>query len=1472
MAESRIRIVVEADDRASRNLRGIGDAMSSMGSQARGVGGSLRNIFEFAGGQLVADGIRNIAGSLVDLGSQALDSYANLEGLHLSLQAMSALELVNTGFTDDMQAAFEMSTGRAEELFGWIRKLAIESPFETQDVANAFRLAQAYGFTSEQTKRLTQATVDYGAQFNISGANLDRITRALGQMNARGKVGGQELMQLSEAGIGGLGILANAFNVTTEQMTKMVSEGLVPADVAIEAIVQSMEHDAGGAAKRFSETFRGLISSLSDLKEFALADFIAGFAEAVKPALSDFVSAIQSPEISAMIKMWGDQLGNSVAGGVQKIRGAIAGFRSGGIAGLAQALQIPPAIISTINFTAQNIDILKGAALGLGGVLAAGAIVSGLTAVAGALVALASPIGLITLGAMALGAAWTTNFGGIQEKTQAVIDFLRPGFESLLSWITEASQGNFAPLQSGLQGALDTVTATIEGFHWEDFVTKLGDWGTYIAPIAWDALVVAVDWATYIGKLVWDNVFVPLLDWAAYISPIAWNAFVASLSDWGTYIVALDWNSYITAALDWASFVGQLVWDNVFVPALDWTAYVTPVAWSAFIAALSDWGTYVASVAWSAFVSVVDWAAYIAQLAWDNAFIPLLDWTAYVTPIAWDAFVASLSDWAAYIANLDWSSYVTGALDWASFVGQLTWDNAFIPALDWTAYVSPLAWDAFVAALSDWGSYIAALDWTSIITTTIDWATWVPALAWTAFINVLEWSVYAQVLAWDTFVSALDWATAAGTGIDWSGFISTLSWENVATALNWSAYIAAFAWDSFITKLEWTGTIAQMQNWAAYITSVNWGEYITSLDWKSIITTTIDWGVWVTLLPWNTFVTALNWATFVGSFVWTNYISQLQWSTVTQPLTWGNFVASLSNWGAYITSLPWAEFVATLGSWGQFVGEVAWDAFVENLSWPSFVPAFSWSSFVTAIDLSSYVPAFPGWGAFISALNPFGARGNAAGTNSWVGGPTWVGERGAELAQYPNGQWAWLGANGPVILDLPAGTKIFSHDDSLKMSGGKMGAVAVGMNAEGTTRPPAIWPGGGSQFADLTQAAQLGAKYIAQGGDAAGKKIAAAMKKATDELKNALSKVPGLFGASQVTQQQMDLAALGVPQNFADDWLRRLTDEVVNGVNWEGVDIKDAALRAGIDPSLPAKAILELVKSKWNDSSFFAGGKNTELINQDAVKEALQRQADAKSGQQAIYAMFGITPEQAQGQAVALGGTINAGLTQGLIGTGGQNVGTQLLTNMTNGITPDALAPVAAQLTNGIVASISQTSDKEKGQAGTDLGAQLAGAVVTQLTESDALGSVGQTILQKIIDSWSNLSNIDVASKMANAMNVNLGTAEAIQVLQDVGEKIFKIIFQGYDAAASGADYVAPVNTGINNNKKANAAASATSTTNVTPPTAGRSYGQAGGLMAAGAGAGGGAVINNTFMVASPLDIVDVAYQVADIIQKRTRR
>lgn len=191
------------------------------------------------------------------------------------------------------------------------------------------------------------------------------------------------------------------------------------------------------------------------------------------------------------------------------------------------------------------------------------------------------------------------------------------------------------------------------------------------------------------------------------------------------------------------------------------------------------------------------------------------------------------------------------------------------------------------------------------------------------------------------------------------------------------------------------------------------------------------------------------------------------------------------------------------------------------------------------------------------------------------------------------------------------------------------------------------------------------------------KEMEAAAKKMAQEFESALGKVPGLLGTSSVTQEQLDMAAAGVPQNFADDYLRQLTDEVVNKKDWAGVDINDAKRRAGIAPGINDEMALAIFRSKWGDQSLFANGQNLDLINKGAVQADLARQQASASGRNAILGMFGLqgdaVPNFAGNAAVAAqGGPLDQAVVQGdvmaMVATMQSQVNTEEVTKSLNGI------------------------------------------------------------------------------------------------------------------------------------------------------------------------------------------------------------
>jgi tape measure domain-containing protein len=274
--------------------------------------GGLGDIGKIALGTVLGGAITGAVRGMSELSSEALTAYANYERLGLSLQQLVATEKLNSGEAENMAQALEMAGGQAQELLQWTQKLAIESPFTSSGVAKAYQMSMAYGFTTKEAQRLTKALIDFSAGSGKSEDTMSRVALALGQIQAKGKLAGQEVLQLTEAGLNVNQILANAFGKSTQEIVALREEGLIPAGMAIEAIIRQMESDFGGAAKRQSQTFTGLLSSLEDIREVNLRDFFGPSLEAVQPLLNDFVTALQDPRTRDSIKEAGAAFGNLV--------------------------------------------------------------------------------------------------------------------------------------------------------------------------------------------------------------------------------------------------------------------------------------------------------------------------------------------------------------------------------------------------------------------------------------------------------------------------------------------------------------------------------------------------------------------------------------------------------------------------------------------------------------------------------------------------------------------------------------------------------------------------------------------------------------------------------------------------------------------------------------------------------------------------------------------------------------------------------------------------------------------------------------------------------------------------------------------------------------------------------------------------------------------------------------------------------
>lgn len=176
---------------------------------------------------------------------------------------------------------------------------------------------------------------------------------------------------------------------------------------------------------------------------------------------------------------------------------------------------------------------------------------------------------------------------------------------------------------------------------------------------------------------------------------------------------------------------------------------------------------------------------------------------------------------------------------------------------------------------------------------------------------------------------------------------------------------------------------------------------------------------------------------------------------------------------------------------------------------------------------------------------------------------------------------------------------------------------------------------------DQERAAKRAASEQERAAKSAGRTLEQAAKKAAQELENALKSVPGLFGTTQVTEEDMKKAELGNYTEKADEYLRRLRDEVENGTDWADVSIEDAKAaleRVGIKAGDSAKAILDAFSTAWEDSSLFSDKANLSFINEEAVKLQQDLAEKRKQGEKNILEHFGVVVDEAIDAATGGGG------------------------------------------------------------------------------------------------------------------------------------------------------------------------------------------------------------------------------------------
>jgi len=180
---------------------------------------------------------REGAGRIGRAGAMAAGIYGSVQATAASAASLVVGPAAQVeGYMVQLEA-LEGSTAKAKAAMSWIMQFARKTPLQLDQVIEAY--AQLRNFGLNPTNGTLQALVDTMAMSGKGADHLQGIILALGQAWVKGKLQGEEIMQLTEKSVPVWDLLAKATGKSVPVLQKLSSQGKLGRNV-IARLIQLM--------------------------------------------------------------------------------------------------------------------------------------------------------------------------------------------------------------------------------------------------------------------------------------------------------------------------------------------------------------------------------------------------------------------------------------------------------------------------------------------------------------------------------------------------------------------------------------------------------------------------------------------------------------------------------------------------------------------------------------------------------------------------------------------------------------------------------------------------------------------------------------------------------------------------------------------------------------------------------------------------------------------------------------------------------------------------------------------------------------------------------------------------------------------------------------------------------------------------------------------------------------------------------
>lgn len=293
-----VRLVVEGRENYLNSLASartatqqIGSVSGAVTSAVNGLSGSLTGAVVV--GNLIATAVTSAAGALVNFGISAWDSASKLQDMRLNIESLTAAEILQADQAANMTEAIEMAGPAADVVMEKLKALSLASPFQYQQIVQAYQLNKAFGQSTEMALDLTDAVTNLAAANKTIPNVIERVTYNFSQMNMTGQITARDMRDLAMAGVDLNKMFKEQLGKSVDEVNDELKAGTMTMQDVSKAFVDYVDTYFGAAAERAARTWSGLRSSFEDLSFFSSVELFSGAMDVATASLSKLFDKAQ---------------------------------------------------------------------------------------------------------------------------------------------------------------------------------------------------------------------------------------------------------------------------------------------------------------------------------------------------------------------------------------------------------------------------------------------------------------------------------------------------------------------------------------------------------------------------------------------------------------------------------------------------------------------------------------------------------------------------------------------------------------------------------------------------------------------------------------------------------------------------------------------------------------------------------------------------------------------------------------------------------------------------------------------------------------------------------------------------------------------------------------------------------------------------------------------------------------------------